>query len=63
MSIDSCAALAAANSISKFEIVLSSVLHYNVYFPIRLIVASNKSEQKLNYIMQQLNLLYSIMGL
>ena len=28
LSIDTCAALAAANSISKFEIVLSKVLHY-----------------------------------
>ena len=28
LSIDTCAALAAANSISKFEIVLSNVLHY-----------------------------------
>lgn len=29
--MDSCAALAAANSISKFEIVLSNVLHLTNY--------------------------------
>lgn len=28
--IDSCAALAAANSVSRFEIVLSSVLHQTI---------------------------------
>lgn len=31
LSIDSCAALAAASSISKFEIVLSNVLHQTYY--------------------------------
>jgi hypothetical protein len=31
LSIDSCAALAAANSISKFEMVLSNVLHSIFY--------------------------------